>query len=72
MSPSCPYEKWIYYVQEFNYVPIPTYKCLHQNDYTGANFTMTNDNRNIPLEKLISIDMYADHSIKLNVGRVHS
>ena len=34
------------------------------------NFTLANDNRNVPLEKLISIDMRANHSIKLNCNQV--
>ena len=28
------------------------------NDYEGANFTLANGNRNIPLEKLTSIDIH--------------
>ena len=34
------------------------------------NFTLANDNRNVPLERLISIDMRANHSIKLNCNQV--
>ena len=42
---------------------IPTNKKVSQNNYEGANFNLANGNRNIPLEKLILIDMLI---IKLN------
>ena len=30
---------------------------VSQNNYEGTNFTLANDNRNVPLEKLISTDI---------------
>ena len=33
------------------------YKYFSQNDYEGANFVLGNGNRNVPLEKLMPIDM---------------
>ena len=40
------------------------------NDYEGANFTLANGNRNVPLEKLISIVMLCNHLITLNCNQV--
>ena len=33
------------------------YNIVSQKDYEGANFNLANGNRNVSLEKLISIDM---------------
>ena len=35
-----------------------------------CNFTLANGNRNVLLEKLMSIDMLCNHSIKLNCDQV--
>ena len=63
MSPSCSSEKCNFLQVGIKNVYVPTNKKVSQNNYEGANFNLANGNRNIPLEKLILIDMLI---IKLN------
>ena len=47
----------VFYTSRNSIVLVPTYKHISENGYEGANFTLGNGNRNVPLEKLMSIDM---------------
>ena len=62
-SPSCSSEKFNFIRVGIRNVLVPTYNSVSQNDYEGANFTLAIGNKNVPLEKLISIDML---TIQLN------
>ena len=48
----------------------PTYKYLSYNGSKEANVALGNADKNARLEKLMSIDKYANDSIKLIAGRV--